>query len=557
MFKIRRFLAVRCFFLVGLFGLWLSFGVDSMAQQGVQVNLSPASGQDIMGDAGNEPTLAISPINPNSIVIGWRDFPTIQSDARKAGYAWSVDGGQTFVPGGALPPPPGYSASAEQTDPVVAVDSLGVFTYLSEVFVPQFDMHIYQSFDGGVSWPTVVAVENPVTSGDKGWLTIDRSGGLGDGHLYAGWNNFSLGGQCFIRSVDGGQSFSPAVRIADAGGTQWMLQYAVGPDGELYAAWRNYVDDAIYVTKSLNANDPNVVPTFDVFGGGGFNGLDLKIDDSNDPGFLDINPVGFHQIYLDVDRTNGPRRGWVYCLWADNRNDESDLMLARSMDGGFTWDTGIRVHDDGLGNNVYQWMPAMSVAPNGRIDVVWYDTRNDPGNTDPLSELYYTFSVDGGDSWSVDRRASDAFDTTVGWPSQDKIGDYIQGVSSNTDMNVAYAATFKGGQDIYFLRLAPTLLTVNRLIAGQTAVVDVIGGRANAPIWLLASLSGPGSVYIPALNATAGLANPVQVGGMQMTDANGRAGWNIPVPGGTSGIQVWVQAIQVENGSNRVTDIIQ
>lgn len=35
----------------------------------------------------------------------------------------------------------------------------------------------------------------------------------------------------------------------------------------------------------------------------------------------------------------------------------------------------------------------MSVAPNGRIDVIWLDTRDNPGTY--LSALYYSNSTDG------------------------------------------------------------------------------------------------------------------------------------------------------------------
>ncbi len=529
----------------------------SAAQRGVQVNLDPATGQDLLGDAGNEPSLAVNALDPLQIAVGWRLFPTITSDSRYAGFAWSQDGGASFQGGGALPPPPGWPATTEQTDPVLAADSSGTLFYWSEAFRPSFGLHVYRSQDGGQTWPQVFPVENVVTSGDKGWLVADDTGGPGDGNLYGGWNNFQLGGQCFVRSVDGGLSFSPPVRIADRGGAQWMLHFAVGAAGEVYAAWRNYPDNAIYVTKSTNAWDANTVPSFDAFGPGGQDGLDLQVDDGNDPGFLPVNPVGFHQVYLAVDRSAGPMQGMVYCLWADSRFDGADILLARSADGGFTWQTGFRVNDDAPGSGALQWMPAMSVAPNGRLDVVWYDTRNDPGSPVPLSELYYAFSLDGGTTWSVNRRASDAFDTTLGWPVQQKIGDYIQSVSDDGGVSVVYAATHNGGQDVWFLRLRPTILDPGRVIAGLTATVTVTGGRPLAPVWLVASTTGPGRTPVPALNAVLGLDQPFLAAPKAVTDAQGDAGWQVPVPPGAAGMTVWLQAIQVENGSNLVEVVVQ
>lgn len=525
---------------------------STIAQQGVQVNTDPSTGRNIVGDAGNEPTLAISLTDPNAIVVGWRLFPTINSDDRKAGFAYSHDGGLTFTAGGYLSQPPGWPSNTSQTDPVMGADSSGTFFYWSEPFRPDSAEWVYPSYNNGVVWGTPTPVKSPI-SGDKDWMAIDTTGGVGDGHIYGGWNDFSLGGQCFTRSTDNGASFSPRVRIADRGGTQWMLHFAVGPDGEVYAAWRNMSDNAIYVTKSTNAKFSGSTPTFDAFGSGGQNGLDLKIDNGNDPGFMNINPLGFHQIYLGVDTSGGVRNGWVYCLWADARRDMCDINFARSSDGGFTWESGIRVNDDPAGS--YQWMPAMSVAPNGRIDAVWYDTRNSSGST-PDSQMYYSFSLDGGSTWSVNRRISDAFDTTKGYPQQDKIGDYIDSRSDNGGINFVYAATFTGGQDVWFMRSEPAVLTVNNLVAGQVAVFDVVGAAPNQVTALAYSLTGLGSTYISQLNAYLGIKNPVQAGPIKQTNTNGSVSWSLQVPMQAKNKTVWIQAIQKENGTNIVKNIV-
>src|SRR5205085_1132044 len=102
-----------------------------------------------------------------------------------------------------------------------------------------------------------------------------------------------------------------------------------------------------------------------------------------------------------------------------------------------------------------------SVAPNGRLDAVWYDTRNDAGNL--LSQLFYSYSTNGGATWSANVAMSPSFDPTQGWPNQSKIGDYITIVSDNTGGNVAYSATFNFNpsrgqheQDVYYVRVSPS-----------------------------------------------------------------------------------------------------
>jgi hypothetical protein len=131
--------------------------------------------------------------------------------------------------------------------------------------------------------------------------------------------------------------------------------------------------------------------------------------------------------------------------------DPSDVFIARSTDGGVTFGTPVRVNDDALG--AWQWLAALSVAPNGRIDVVWYDTRDSGAET--ISRLYYAYSWNGGVTWSPNIPVSPTFDSTVGWPQQSKMGDYTTLVSDATGADVAYAATFNHEQDVYYVRIFP------------------------------------------------------------------------------------------------------
>src|SRR5882762_1506575 len=46
-----------------------------------QVNVD-ANHQNIVGDAANEPSIAVDPTNGNRMVIGWRQFDTVNSNFR-------------------------------------------------------------------------------------------------------------------------------------------------------------------------------------------------------------------------------------------------------------------------------------------------------------------------------------------------------------------------------------------------------------------------------------------------------------------------------------------
>ena len=71
------------------------------------------------------------------------------------------------------------------------------------------------------------------------------------------------------------------------------------------------------------------------------------------------------------------------------------------------------------------------------------------------SQLFYSFSIDGGNNWSRNVAVSNSFNPSVGYPNQNKIGDYITVVSDDASANVAYAATFNGEEDIYYVRIPP------------------------------------------------------------------------------------------------------
>ena len=62
----------------------------------VQVNVN-SLGQNIVGDAANEPSIVVDPTNPNRMAIGWRQFNTVASNFRQAGVAYTTDGGQTWT----------------------------------------------------------------------------------------------------------------------------------------------------------------------------------------------------------------------------------------------------------------------------------------------------------------------------------------------------------------------------------------------------------------------------------------------------------------------------
>lgn len=407
-----------------------------------QVNVNE-NGENIIGDAANEPSIAIDPTNPNRMFIGWRQFDNISSNFRQAGIGYTVDGGETWTF------PESIDGGVFRSDPVLDADADGNIYYnsLTSNYGDYF-CDVFKIPAGELEWDE----GTDARGGDKQWMVIDRTGGIGDGNIYSFWTSFfSI---CypgfFTRSANGGDSYEDCVMID--GDPNWGTM-AVGPGGELYIVGEGWGEEII-VAKSTSAMNPELPVYFE-----SYSEVDLDGELSIYPS---VNPSGLMgQADIDVDVSGGPGHGNVYVVASVDRfsnTDPGDVMFARSTDGGITWDDPIRINDDELTID-YQWFGTLSVAPNGRIDIVWLDTRNSPGNAVD-SQLFYAYSLDQGENWSANFELSELFNPHLGWPNQDKMGDYFDMRSDDESAHLAWAGTINGEQDVYYGRISPLVTSV-------------------------------------------------------------------------------------------------
>lgn len=322
-----------------------------------QVNVA-SNGDNILNDAGNEPSIAIDPTAPNRMVIGWQQFDNINSSFRQAGNAWSHDGGRTwhnqtvFTPG------------TFRSDPVFDADAEGLIYYSS--LKGNFSVDTFISPDGGQTWSNPI----PAFGGDKQWIQINRTRGIGHGNFYQSWSTAAecCGSRIFTRSTDGGQTYMTPITLPNS--PVWGTM-TIDDEGTLYIVGYSFGTGNVYVLRSTNAKDPNQTPTFTstiVNLGANFN-----IGGNCDP-----NPVGlWGQLWIGVDNSGGPHDGNVYVVASAHPpgTDGLDVRCAISTDGGQSFTTSTRVNDDPLSPNSYQWFGTMSVSSDGRIDVVWNDSR--------------------------------------------------------------------------------------------------------------------------------------------------------------------------------------
>lgn len=419
-----------------------------------QVNVS-SDGENIVGDASNEPSIAFDPNNPDKMAIGWRHFETINNSFRQAGIGYSSDGGITWSFDQVIDP------GVFRSDPVLDADAQGNFYYNSlTVSGGDYWCDIYKSENGGETWND----ETFGYGGDKQWFSIDKSNGPGSGNIYHYWSSVSI---CppykFTRSVDNGVSYEDCSGIP--GNPYWGIT-SIDADGNLYVcgtSGNNFV-----VAKSSEAQNGTENMSWDFnksvsLGGSivGFGGDDCP------------NPQGLlGQTIIATDSSGGITNNNVYLLCSVERfqvDDPCDVMFSRSSDGGLTWSSPVRINDD-EGIDAYQWFGTLSVAPDGRIDVIWLDTREFPGTVQ--SRLYYAASWDGGLTWSQNIPLGESFDPHVGWPQQNKMGDYFDMFSTLEGAHLAWANTLNGEQDVYYAFISPEITATGSLQENSSLTLD-------------------------------------------------------------------------------------
>jgi hypothetical protein len=439
-----------------------------------QVNVD-ANGQNILGDAANECSISVDPTNGNKMTIAWRQFNDVTSNFRQAGWGFTTDGGGTWTFPGVL------ENNVFRSDPVTNSNEIGQFFYLSlqsDVNLSFFCDDLWRSTNGGQSW-TLLSGERGAGGGDKQWFTIDKTNGPGHGFQYQSDDgiNCSGSGVEFQRSTNGGGTWQAPIGVPN--GTD-LGTLDVDTNGNLFIGGEGFSN--FNCVRSSNAQFGGQTPTFDRV---------TQVNMGGSLGSGGINPAGLDgQLFLAIDRSGALTNNNIYMLASvvPPGRSTTDVMFVRSTDGGLTFSTPRQINDDPVNPSKWHWFGTLSVAPNGRLDAVWYDTRNAANNTD--SQLFYSWSTDAGVTWAANVAVSNAFNPFEGYPNQSKIGDYITIVSDNTGGNVAYSATFNFNpnrgqheEDVYYVRVAPTTSALN-LISAASRLTHAAAGTfdVNMPL---------------------------------------------------------------------------
>ena len=255
--------------------------------------------------------------------------------------------------------------------------------------------------------PTARAVTNP--SRPVTGMAVDSTSGPDD-IVYVAWQTFPAGTGprevLFSVSIDGGRTFSPprlpydeatSKRLGGEPGLEGLPpQLRVAGDGTLYILMPGRSADTSIPHRLLLGKSTDRGATFTYT-------EVTRLLEANSTPTLVWSPEG------------GPT-GTLHVAWEDGYGTPLGLhkiFYAHSTDGGASFTAPKLLNDDDPAKRYSQFNPNMSVAPDGRVDVVWWDFRDGAGLY--ANDVYYAYSTDNGSTWSRNFRVTDqSIDRKVG-----------------------------------------------------------------------------------------------------------------------------------------------
>lgn len=437
-------------------GSWVLGTAESSASRvtrgNVPINAGASRPLDI--SAHNSPTVAANPIIPAQLAVVGR----IDSPQKSCALHLSFDGGETWQDS-PIPSPVGEPAPVRCFSPdlVFAADgmlhlsfvTLGVANTPNALWVTSSVIT-----DGGTQLSTPVRVSGPLAFQAR--ITADP---IRSGSLYLSWVQATevaelgfatVGNPVLVsRSDDSGASWGDPVRVSQPSRQRVLAPaLAMGVDGEVLVAYLDVQEDRLdYHGEHKGQGGPNYSGTWSLVlarsADRGASWRDSVVESHVVPtgrtiAFTPPSPS------LAVDR----QRGRVYVGFHEGHLGASDVWVWVSNDAGITFGRPRRVNDTPREDGTAQYLPALAVAPDGRLDVVYFDRRSDPTNV--FNEVSLQSSSDAGQTFTRRLRLSDRrFDSRIGFGSERGLADLgsrLGLVSTQQAALVAWADTRAGTQ---------------------------------------------------------------------------------------------------------------
>lgn len=433
-------------------GLWLVGSSLPSAERrtvtpAIPVNAGAGDPMDIR--AHNSPSLARNPTDADQLVVSGR----VDSPRFACALYVSHDGGDTWAET-EVPVPEGEDPKCFAPDVAFGADGtlhVSFVTLAGSGNVPNAGW-VTSSADGGRTLSSPVRVLGPLSFQVRLLADPQRAG-----RLWLTWLQadevallaFASPGNPIniLSSDDGGATWGQPVRISPQQRQRVVAPSpTVGGDGRLHVAYLDVGDDSLDYHGGHQGRGGEPYP--------GAWRLIMATSVDNGATWSESVPaprltpterfVAFLAPFPSVatDRSGDN----VYVSFADGRRGDSDVWLWASSDGATTWDAGRRVNDTPVGDATSQYLPRLAVAPDGRLDVVYYDRRADPGNV--MNEVSLQSSTDGGRSFTPRLNLSgEAFDSRIGFGSERAMPDLGSrlALDATTDQAVAVWSDTRSG----------------------------------------------------------------------------------------------------------------
>ncbi|MDQ3897784.1 MAG: glycoside hydrolase [Actinomycetota bacterium] len=457
---------------------WAKDKIDPVVTAAVQVSTNPDPTR-----AHSTPQIARNP-KTGVLVIADSEART----KKTVDVYRSTDDGRSWAPGGdpMLKPWTDASGNADSNiDHSMTFDRNGVLYLAFQANDPRFSslprmdrpVHLFlaKSTDDGATFTTVRVYEAPeAPEADRGlkrnyrpWVAVDP---VDPRFVYVSWMQFhtndepvSSGNKALIMaSADGGRTFDKPFSLRE-GDPQGSYEGRPAVDGKgvvhVVFAGRGRVPPG---------TDPSAPPPirnvlYRSSSDHGRTWTDAKEIDPGNAGFSFNRKWG-----LRAD----PNSDNLYAVWygtpdprATRPQADRDIYMRMSYDSGRTWSDRVLVNTDAPMADVQHYDPAISVAPNGRLDVVWYDGRNSPspeidlpsGNNGGFQDVYYRYSFDGGRTFSDELKVTDRIiDRNYGvWSNNNHVHAPIGMVSTDDAAYITWQDSRNGtnaasADDTYF-----------------------------------------------------------------------------------------------------------
>lgn len=364
-------------------------------------------------------------------------------------------------------------------------------------------MLLARSTNLGNSWSTTI-VDN--TRGDTGpaithdaptSVAVDTSGP--NDVVYVGFNQShpkamppspdAISAAMVSASTDGGQSFAKPVNLNQfshvtvaVNGTDYPLVMG----SPFVAASRSGVVEVISGPSTTSRSEiPGATPPQPLIAGRSTDqGKTWTLDAISAPAYAIRGPA------IVWSPKGGPSGTFLAAYQASpgQAEGESDIEFQRSTDGGQTWSPAARINDDHSSLQLTHYLPRLDVAPNGRVDAVWWDFRLQHGFS---PDVFYTYSSDDGATWAHNIRVTDhSVNLSIGISANSDVRQPPGVASANQYAAFGWADSRLGNpdtqtQDVFgdvtqFAPLPATGSTVAPILAA------VFGGLAVAGLILLA-----------------------------------------------------------------------